>query len=396
MKKRLALLLALVLILSSFVGCQGDSGQTSGNTDTGSDTIKIGWIGALTGDAAVFGKAESQTLIMLAEDLNANGGVLGKKVEIIPYDTRGDVAEAVNAVQRLTTQDKVVAILGPNASDQSIAIANTLEKAKVPHIATVATNPKVTVGEDGKVKPFSFRVCFIDPYEGGVAGRYAYEKLGFKKAAILYDVSSDYSQGLTQYFEETFTKLGGEIVAKEGFKAGDVDFRPQLTKIKEAAPDVIFMPYFYKEVALSAKQARENGITAVFMGGDAWQSAQLMEMAQNEVQGSYVVNHLDFNDPSIKPFGEKYSKRWNGDKPELNTYLGSDAFTLLIKAIEKAGVADPEKVAVAITEVEFEGVTGKIKIDPNTHNPVGKEAVMTIIEGDQYTFLERYAAELEK
>ncbi len=390
MKKALSLMLAVVMVMVLFTGCGNSGGSESGAAE--SDVIKIGWIGALTGDAAVFGTAESQTLKMLAEELNEAGGVLGKKVEIVPYDTRGDVGEAVNAVTRLISQDKVCAILGPNASDQAIGISGVLEKYKVPDIATVATNTKVTVGEDGAVKPYNFRVCFIDPYEGAVAGSYAFEKLGYKKAAIMYDVASDYSQGLTQYFEEKFTELGGEIVSKQGFKMGDVDFRPQLSKIKEANPDCIFMPYFYKEVALSTNQARELGIEATFIGGDAWQSAQLMEMAKDAVQGSYVVNHLDFNDPAIKPLGDKYKEKW-GTNPELNTYLGSDAFTLLIKAIEKAGNANPEDITKALVEVEFDGVTGKINIDPETHNPLGKEAVMTIINGENYDFVERYSAD---
>lgn len=399
MKRFLAIGLSVVMALGLLAGCGGSTGGTTeggapaegGKAAETGDTIKIGWIGALTGDSAVFGTAESQTLKMLVEEKNAAGGVLGKQIQLVCYDTRGDVAESVNAVNRLITQDKVCAILGPNASDQAIAIAGVLEKNHVPEIATVATNPKCTVGDDGKVKPYNFRVCFIDPYVGGVAAKYAVEKLGKKKVAVLYDVASDYSQGITQYFLETLEKVGGELVAKEGFKAGDVDFRPQLTKIKESGAELIFMPYFYKEVALSANQARELGITATFMGGDAWQSAELFNMAKDAVQGAYVINHLDFNDPALKPLIDKYTAKYPGNKPELNTFLGNDAFGLLIAAIEKAGSADPQAITDALTQVEYAGVTGNIKIDPETHNPLDKEAVMTKIDGEQYTFVERYS-----
>jgi branched-chain amino acid transport system substrate-binding protein len=243
-KKALALLLVCLLIGSiGLTGCAPKAADQGAPAAGG--TIKVGWMGSLTGDQAVWGQCELNTVKMLFEEINAKGGVLGKQLEVIGYDTKGDPQEAVNVAKRLTGQDKVVAILGPNASGNAIPIAPVLEQAKVPDIATVATNPKVTV-LDGKVKPYNFRVCFIDPYQGAVAAGYAADILKFKSAAILYDVGDDYSQGLTQYFEETFTAKGGTIVAKEGFKSGDVDFRPQLTKIKAANPEVIFMPYFFK------------------------------------------------------------------------------------------------------------------------------------------------------
>ncbi len=398
MKKFLASVLSVAMLSTLLLtGCNGSGGggaAAGGEGNTSGDTIKIGWIGSLTGDQAVWGTAEKQTVEMLIEQANAEGGILGKQLELVAYDTRGDVTEAVNATKRLTTQDKVIGIIGPNASDQAIAISGTLEQAKVADIATVATNPKVTVNDDGSVKPCNFRVCFIDPYQGAVCAGYAYEKLGFKKAAILYDVASDYSQGSTQFFEETFTKLGGEIVAKEGFKTGDVDFRPQLSKIKDANPDMILMPYFYKEVALSANQARDLGITATLFGGDGWASAQLMEMAKDAVQGSYILNHLDFADPDAKPLTDAYMEKY-GTKTELNTYLANDAFLVLKAAIEKAGEANSSKVIDALTQVEVTGVTGTIKLNPETHNPDGKEAAIAKIDGDQYVFQEKYGVKID-
>lgn len=205
----------------------------------------------------------------------------------------------------------------------------------------------------------------------------------------MYDVASDYSQGFTEFFEKTFTEKGGKIVAKEGFKEGDVDFKPQLSKIKDAAPDMILMPYYYKEVALSANQARELGIDAVLIGGDGWPSEQLMTMAAKSIEGSYVVNHLDFNDPDVKPLQEAYKAKY--DLPmELNGYMAHDAFLLLKAAIEDAQSADPIKITESLTKVTVQGVTGTIKISPEDHNPVGKEAAIVRIESADYIFQEKY------
>lgn len=385
MKKKILGLVSVLLIFTFVLSACGGTGT---NAPAG-DTIKIGWIGSLTGDQAVWGTCESNTVKVLVEEVNANGGILGKQVEGIYYDTKGDAAEAVNAVKRLITQDKVVAIIGPNASGQAISISAVLEQYKVPDIATVATNPKVTVGEDGKVKPYNFRVCFIDPYQGAVAAGYAYDRLGLKNAAILYDVASDYSQGFTEFFEKTFTEKGGKIVAKEGFKEGDVDFRPQLSKIKEANPDVILMPYYYKEVALSANQARELGIDATLIGGDGWPSEQLMEMAADAIEGSYIVNHLDFNDPEVKPLQDAYKAKYNLPM-ELNGYMAHDAFKLLEAAIKDANSSDPVKITESLTKVTVEGVTGTIKISEEDHNPSGKQAAIVKIESADYIFQEKY------
>jgi len=366
------------------------TGCSASGDSADAEVIKIGWIGSLTGDQAVWGTCEFNTVKMMVEEANENGGWLGKQIEVIGYDTKGDSLEAVNAVKRLVGQDKVIGIIGPNASGQAIAISQVLEEAKVVDIATVATNPKVTVDEDGNTKPYNFRVCFIDPYQGAVAAGFAFEELEFKKAAILYDVADEYSQGLTEFFEKTFVELGGEIVAKEAFKFGDVDFRPQLSKIKEAQPEVIFMPYFFKEVALSTSQARELGIDATFIGGDGWTSEQLLEMAGEAVEGSYVVNHLDFDDPDVQGFKNAYTEKYDA-AVELNGYLAYDAFKLLEVAVKDAGVADSVKIKEAMETAEVQGITGKIVVNAKTHNPDGKEAAMLKIENNSYKFQMKYS-----
>jgi len=384
--KNLAIV-SLLLILMVFASC------TPKATGDG-NVIKVGWLGALTGDQAVWGNNEFNTVKMLFDEYNAKGGisVAGKmyKLEAIGYDSKGDAQEAVNVTKRLTGQDKVVAILGPNASGNAIPMAPILTQAKVPGIATVATNPKVTV-LDGKVQPYNFRVCFIDPYQGAVAAGYAYDVLNARKAAILYDVSDDYSQGLREFFVENFKKSGGTIVADESFKGGDVDFRPQLSKIKAANPDIIFMPYFFKEVALSANQARELGMTQVMMGGDGWPSDQLISMGGAAVEGSYFVNHLDYDDPDVQDYKARYRAKF-GVETELNGYLVHDAVLLLVAAIEKAGVVNGEAIAAAIPQVDVKGITGRIRISPTTHNPEGKDAAIIKIINGAYVFQQKYAA----
>ena len=389
MKKK-ALSLLMVGLFTLTIGLSGcKSSNESTPTAAAPDKVKIGWIGSLTGDQAVWGQCESSTVKMVIDDLNKNGGLLGKQVELVAYDTRGDATEAVNAVKRLTGQDKVIGIIGPNASGQAIPISSVLDEMKVPDIATVATNPKVTI-VDGKVKPYNFRVCFIDPYQGAAAAGYAVDVLKAKKAAILYDVSDDYSQGLTEFFEKTFTEKGGEIVNKEAFKTGDVDFRAQLTKIKATNPDVIFMPYFFKEVALSSKQARELGITATLMGGDGWPSEQLISMAKDAVEGSYFVNHLDFNDPEVASFREKYKTTFGKDV-ELNGFLAFDATNMLIDAVKRANSFDTVKITAALETTNLKGITGNIVIGKDTHNPENKDAAIIKIVNGEYIFQQKYA-----
>ncbi len=382
--KKAALILALLATGLMLMGCPGSAK---------SNVIKVGWFGALTGDQAVWGENELNTVKMLFEEYNAKGGIEvgGKKytLEVIGYDNKGDAQEAVNVTNRLISQDKVVCILGPNASGNAIPIASVLEQGKVPDIATVATNPKVTV-MDGKVKPYNFRVCFIDPYQGAVAAGYAYDVLKFTKAAVLYDVADDYSQGLTEFFEKSFVAKGGTIVAKEGFQGGEVEFRAQLSKIKAAKPQIIFMPYFFKEVALSAKQARDLGIDAVLMGGDGWPSDQLISMGGAAVEGGYFVNHLDYDQPTVQDYKARYRTKY-GKETELNGFLVHDAVLMLVDGLQRAGKVDGEALAKAFETTDIQGITGRIRISAETHNPEGKDGAILKVVGGKYVFQQSYA-----
>lgn len=383
--------LAVITIAAFALASCGGSGSTGGQTTEKPTEIKIGWYYALTGDDAPWGQCEKNTAEMIFEELNAAGGVNGMKLVFVPYDNRGDNNESVKVVSRMINLDGVVAILGPGASGNALATSDILTESKIPAIATVATNPKVTV--DGALKPYNFRVCFIDPYQGAVAAGYAFEKLGKRKAAILYDMAMDYSVGLTEFFEENFKKLGGEIVAKEAFKGGDVEFRAQLTKIKAANPDIIFLPYYYKEVAMTAVQARGLGLDQVMLGGDGWPSEELVPLAGDALEGCYFINHVDYDDPKVQDFKNKYYARY-GINSEINGYLMYDAIMMLVDAIKRAEKVDGPSIAKALETTDFEGITGRIVISKDTHNPTGKEAAIIKIIGGKFVFQEKYAPKL--
>jgi branched-chain amino acid transport system substrate-binding protein len=381
---KVVLFVSLVASLS-LVGCAG--GGAGGNT------IKIGWFGPQTGDTALWGLAEFDTVKMMVEDYNTAGGidVGGKKykLEVVGYDDKGDSTEAVNVAKRLTSQDKVVAIVGPQGSGEAIPIAPVVNEAKVPAVATTATNPKVTVTETGSVNPYMFRACFTDPYQGSVAATFAYDKLAKRKAAIFMTVDDAYSAGLSQFFKESFEKMGGQVVAEVSFTSGEKDFRAPLTKIKASNPDVIFSPNYYADVTLSAKQARELGINVVMLGGDGWPSENLISLAGNALEGCYFVNHLDFNDPdpAIQTFKNAFKAKYNRNA-ELNSYMAHDSLIMIIDAIQRAKSIKPADIQKALESTDIQGVTGHIKIGPN-HDPVGKDAAIIKIVGKEMLFQEK-------
>jgi branched-chain amino acid transport system substrate-binding protein len=356
--------------------------------------IKIGNFEAMSGDQAIWGQAASNALKMVAEQINQKGGILGRPVEIISYDDKGDQLEAVNAVKRLINEDHVAAIIGCNSSGRNIAVAPVAEAGRIPVIATLATNPRVTVPEPGKLMKYTFRVCFIDPYQGGVLAQFAYGDLKARNAAILYEISSDYSVGLREYFKDTFTKLGGKIVADEAFKTGDVDFRAQLTKIKAAKPDVLLMPILYTEVALASRQARDLGIKVTKIGGDGWASSGLLEMGAAAVEGSFYVDHCDVSQPNVQAFRQQYKDVYHKDI-EVNSIQSRDALVTLKAAIEKAGSAEPDAIRAALEGIKNVTLfTGTISMDPATHNPNGKTAAIIAIKDGKFMFYKQSASKL--
>jgi branched-chain amino acid transport system substrate-binding protein len=341
-----------------------------------SDVIKVGQFASLTGNIASFGQSSNNGTVLAVEEINAAGGVLGKPIELITEDDRSTAGEPANVVRKLIHRENVVAVLGQVASSMSLEAAPVCQTAGIPMITPASTNPEVTEKGD-----FIFRICFIDPFQGKVMAKFATENLQATRAAILTDVRQDYSVGLTKFFKETFQELGGEIVAEQSFSSGDTDFKAQLTTIKAANPDMIFVPAYYTEAALIALQARELGIEQPLAGGDGWDSPKLFEIAGDAVDGCYFSNHYTQEDPSeeVQEFIRKYQEKY-GAVPDAMAALGYDSVYVLKDALERAGSTDPEALRDAIAATgNFPGVTGTITLDENRN--ASKPAVVLKIEG---------------
>ena len=376
MRRTAALLAALILVALA-------------GTAPAADVIRIGHTVSLTGGASMWGQSEARALDMLAGKINEAGGVLGKRIEFVRYDNRNDAVESVNVARRLVT-DGVAAVIGPAQSGNSIATAPVLEKAGIPMVVTTATNPYVTIDQKtGKVRPFAFRPCFIDPFQGTVAARFAITDLGARKGAILYDVGSDYGQWLAKYFEEAFAAKGGTIVAKEAFRTEELDYRAQLGKIKELAPDVIFIPTSQKEAAMAAKQARDIGIKATLLGTDNWGSPDLIDLGGSAIDGGYFVNLTDLADPDIQDFVAEYRAAFGEDPVLPNPVMAQDALIMIIEAMKAAESTDGAKVAK-----DIKVTSGVLTISPEDHDPLDKPAVIQQVDvaGRTFKFVKKYVS----
>ncbi len=347
------------------------------------DVIKIGEFGSLTGLTATFGINTDRGIKMAVEKINQQGGVLGKKVVVIVEDDQGKPEEAATAVKKLVNQDKVIAVLGEVASSRSLAGAPICQESQVPMISPSSTNPKVT-----QVGDFIFRVCFIDPFQGEVMAKFAYNTLKVKRAAIIRDIKNDYSVGLADYFKDTFTKLGGQIVADQSYSEGDIDFRAQLTAIKPKTPQTIFVPGYYTEVGLLVRQARDLGIKIPIIGGDGWDSPKLVEIGGKALNGCYYSNHYSPEDTSqiIQNFVKEFQTKYN-EIPDAMAPLGYDAAMILFEAIKKVGSTEGSKIRDAIAQTtDFSGITGKITI--NEERNAVKPAVVLKVEDEKIRFVE--------
>ena len=301
--KKLSLILTLVLIALFTFGAYAE-------VDT-ANPIKIGYVGALSGDTALWGQAGLNGLELTAKQINEAGGILGREVQIIGLDGKGVSDDSVSAYKRLVEEYGVVAVVGTNFSSCNIPIAAVADELKVPVIATAASNELVTVDAEGNLHPYSFRLCFIDSYMGLLAGSYAYNELGLRSCAVIEDITDSYSTSVGGFMVDTFTSLGGELVASEEAQNGDNDFRAQLTKIAAKQPDVLFVPWNYENVALIAQQAREVGITAVLFGADGWDTTELTELANGALEGCYYVSRPGFILPEAAAYGEIYAAEYN-------------------------------------------------------------------------------------
>jgi len=375
--------LAFILVLSLLTGCTGGS----------SKTIKIGHAASLTGDNSVFGQSEATGLKIAVEEVNKKGGILGKQVELISVDTRSDPAEAANAVRRLVDQEKVNFVLGPSQSGSTLAATPIVTAAKIPLIAPAASNPYVTVSKTGETYKYIFRVCFIDTYQGRVIADFVYDRLNARKAAILYDIGSDYSQWLAKYFEDAFVKRGGTIVAKEAYRTGELDFRAPLGKIKETHPDLIFLPLTQKDGALATTQVRDLGITATIMGGDTWASPDILPLGGKALEGVYFTNLTSFEVPKVQQWVAQNEKRFGGPIVR-NALLVNDAMLWLTDAVTRAGTTDGDKVVAALEQTKDLPVltTDKFTVDAKTHDPLNRPAFFFTIKDGKFVFVETYAA----
>ena len=377
--KLLATAISAMLAVSVVAsGCGGGS--------KASDEIKIGVVSEMTGSNATYGTSVVNGMKLALKEVNDKGGVNGKKVSIVVADSKSEPAEAANAMSKLVNQDKTPVVMGIFTSSSAIAAANVSESAKVPFLAIGATNPKVTLDDKtGKVKPNTFRVCFIDPFQGTVGANFVLNEKKKKKAVIFVDNSSDYSKGLASFFKQAYTSKGGEIVGEEAYLQKDTDFKAVLTKIKTMNPEILYVPGYYEEVGKIIKQARELGMNLPIVGGDGWDSPKLSEIAgAGPLNNTFFTNHYSPDDTSeaSKAFVDAYVKAYN-QKPDAPAVLGYDGARLMIDAISRAGGTEGAKVSKALAETKnYKAVTGDTSLN-ETHDAVKSAVIIEFKDGKQ-------------
>lgn len=377
--KVLSLVIVATLVLSACGGGAAAPAPAAPGAPAAGGTIKIGVITPLTGDNAAFGNSTKQGLGLAVEEWNAKGGILGNQIQLIIEDGQCKPDPAVNAANKLINQDGVKFIIGEVCSSASIPIAGITNPKKVIQISSTSTNPGVTVDPDTKkTRPYTFRACFIDPFQGIVGANFALKTLNAKTAAVLLDQGNDYVRGLAEFFRDAFEKGGGKVVVWETYTANDTDFSAILTKVAAAKPDFMYLPDYYNRVGLIAKQAREKGITAKLMGGDGWDSP---ELDRKTMDGGFYTSHYAQSDmrPIVQDWVKKFKAKYNIDTDANNT-LAYDAATILFTAIKNAGtIDDTDKVKAAMEGIDVDTVSGKTKFD-SSHNPI-KCAVVLEVKG---------------
>lgn len=375
---RLLISFLLIGTLTISFACERRGTDIAGD-DSG--PIRVGYYGDLSGRTSSFGQSTKNGVDMAADEINKAGGINGRLIEIITEDDQGEPNKAATVVTKLINQDGVHALLGEVASSNTLAAAPKAQESRVPMITPSSTNPKVT-----EVGDYIFRVCFIDPFQGEVMAKFAANNLKAKRASILYDFNSDYSRGLQLYFKRSFEGLGGEIVTEQSYTQGDRDFSGQLTAIRSANPDVIYVPGYYGEVGVIANQTRQLGMKAPLLGGDGWDAPQLWELGGDSLNGSFISNHYSVDDPSpaIQKFVADYKSRFNV-VPDALAALGYDAMKVLADAISRAGTTERQKLREAIAQTkDFAGVTGLITI--NAERNAVKPAVVLELEKRRFVY----------
>lgn len=370
MKKLVKVVAVMLATVFVFAGCSKKEATTASTSSKGGESFKIGGVFPLSGDVAVYGVECKNGIDLAIEEINAAGGIGGKQIVLISEDDRGNPADSVNAFRKLTTRDGVDIVIGSLTSGCTIAMTTLAQAEKKLQIAPAATAEAVTDAGN-----YIFRACFIDPFQGTVGGIFAAQNLNTKRAAVLYDVGNDYSVGLTENFVAAFTSNGGEVVAQESYSTGDRDFNAQLTKIRNANPDVVYLPDYYGTVALIARQMRAQGINTPIVGPDGWDGLTGLDNVGDEVMNGYYSNHyaVDSTEPAVQKFVSSFRTKYNKD-PNAFAALGYDCIYMLRDAAAKAGATDATSLRDAMENTDGDYVTGSIKFDAK-HNPV-KSAVM--------------------
>lgn len=379
--------MATALLTGVLAGCNTDDSSSSGEGNTASgDVIKIGGNLELSGNVATYGSSINDGAKLAIEEINAAGGIDGKKIEYITVDNKSETAEATSAAIRLAEKEKVVAMLAPATSGNSVATVQLAAKYKVPMVTGSGTAPNVTVNDDGSINEYAFRTCFIDPFQGTVAANFATNELGAKNVAIYADNASDYAKGLAKSFKETIEKNGGTVLIEEAYVAKDVDFKSTLTNIKGKNPDFIFIPGYYEEVGLIVKQARELGIDVPLMGADGWDSPTLIDLAGAEaLNNTFITNHYSSEDPDakIQKFVEAFKAK-NNEAPNAFHALGYDSIYFIVDAIKRVDgdiTGEAIQKQLAATK-DLSLITGTFSVDKN-HNPVKSATVLEFVDGKQ-------------
>ncbi len=367
-------------LLCLWTGCNKPADESTG---TANDSIKVGEFASLTGSEAAFGQSSHKGTVLAIDEINAAGGVLGKKIDLIYEDDQSKQGESATIVKKLISRDHVVAILGEVASGRSLEAARICQDNKIPQISPSSTNPKVTETGD-----YIFRVCFTDPFQGKLLADFALQTLKTKRVAMLTDLAAAYSVGLADYFKQPFTAGGGTIIAEQKYASHDKDFKAQLTAIKAEKPEAIFVPGYYTEAGLIVLQARQLGIQVPMFGGDGWEAQELIQIAGDALTNTYYSTHFSAikDAPEVRKFVDAYKARYNGEIPDAMAALGYDSALVLADAIKRAGTTESAKLRDAIATTDLPGATGQTKLDAKRDAP--KAAVIITVENGKFKFLQ--------
>lgn len=398
MKKTIVIFTIISLVVALFAGCANTPAPTTAPSTAPSTevteapsasqaatgTINVGWMEDLSGQYAIWGQAGLNGMQMAADEINAAGGVNGQQIKVVGLDCQNDPQKTVNTYTQMVDQYNCVAVVGTNFSSCNIPVAAVANTKKVPVVGTACSNDLVTIDKDGNLNPYSFRLCFIDSYQGAKMAEYLLSQ-GYKNAAIITNAADAYSTGLTQFFTETFTAGGGTIVDAEQANGGDTDFRAQLSKIQGTNPDVLVIPWTSNDVANIAKQAKEIGLTAQMAGFDGWDDAQVPTLAAGALEGGIYCSRPGFALPDAQAFAEQYKAKYGID-PEAEALYGYDGLNWIVQCIKQANSTDPTIIRDQLENTtSFDGLLGPMSVDPKTHNPNRELAIFKIV-GDKEVY----------